>query len=89
MNTALNIRDVGAEIKTALIARAEAEGKPMTEIAKTILADALGIQPETPAARWKRENAAGIAAYNERAATDLHKLHALSAVPIPKFDDDE
>ncbi len=89
MNTALNIRDVGAEIKTALIARAEAEGKPMAEIAKTILADALGVQPETPAARWKRENAAGIAAYNKRSRDISRRMQAISAVPIPQFGDEE
>lgn len=85
MNTALNIRDVGPEIKAALAERAEAEGKPMAEIAKGILSEALGVVPETPAERWKRENAEAIAAYNARSETVMQRMHALSASPIPTF----
>ena len=85
MNTALNIRDVGPEIKAALAERSEAEGRPMAEIAKDILSEALSVEPESPADRWKRENAEAIAAYNDRSETVLRRVHALSAVPIPQF----
>ena len=53
MNTALDIRDVGPEIKVALAERAEVEGRPMAEIAKSILSEALGIVPESPGQLWK------------------------------------
>jgi len=85
MNTALNIRDVGPEIKAALAKRSEAEGKPMAEIAKGILSEALGVVPESPAERWKRENADAIAAYNARSETVIERMHALSVSPIPTF----
>ena len=85
MNTALNIRDVGLEIKAALAERSEAEGKPMAEIAKSILSEALGVVPESPGQRWRRENAEAIVAYNERLETVMQRMHALSASPVPKF----
>lgn len=85
MNTALNIRDVGPEIKAALAKRSQAEGKPMAEIAKAILSEALGVVPESPEERWKRENAEAIAAYNARSETVMERMHALSASPIPTF----
>jgi|GEM_PF-2515656 len=85
MNTALNIRDVGPEIKTALAERASREGKPMSEVAKEILSDALSVQPETPAEKWKRENADAIASYNARTDEVLERVYAVSAVPIPRF----
>jgi len=88
MNTALNIRDVGPEIKEALAERSKAEGKPMAEIAKGILSEALGVKPDSPAKRWKRENAEGIAAYNARAETGLQRVHVLSVVAVPNFGDD-
>lgn len=88
MNTALNIRDVGPEIKAALKKRAEDEGRPMTELARDLLADALGVVPETPEQKWRRENADGLAALDRRAVTNLERLHALSAVPIPDFGND-
>jgi len=88
MNTALNIRDVGPEIKAALAERSEAEGKSMAEIAKGILSEALGVKPDSPAKCWKRENAEGIAAYNARSETVLQRVQALSAVAVPQFGDD-
>jgi plasmid stability protein len=89
MNTALNIRDVGQEIKAALAMRAKAEGRPMAEVAKAILAEALAVTPETPADVWKRENAEGIVAYNRRAEEGLRRAYAISAVPMPQFSDDQ
>jgi len=87
MNTALNIRDVGPEIKTALKKRADDEGRPMAELARDLLAEALGVVPETPEEKWRRENAEGLAALDRRSATNLEQLHALSAVPVPDFGD--
>ncbi len=88
MNTALNIRNVGPELKTALAKRAKQEGKPMSTLAKEILLDAMNVRPETPEERWRRENAAAIAAYNARTDETLEKLYKMSAVPIPRFDDE-
>ena len=88
MNTALNIRDVGPEIKAALAARSEAEGKPMAEIAKAILSEALGVEAELPADRWKRKNRDAIAAYNARSETVLQQVQTLSAASVPQFTDD-
>lgn len=88
MNTALNIRDVGPEIKAALAARSEAEGKSMAEIAKAILSEALDVGSEPPADRWKRKNSEAIAAYNARSETVLRKVQALSAASVPHFEAD-
>lgn len=87
MNTALNIRDVGPELKTALKARAAAEGRPMADLARDLLAEALGVVPDTPEAAWRRENAPGLAALDRRSIANLDALHALSAVPMPDFED--
>ena len=88
MNTALNIRDVGPEIKEALQARAREEGRPMAALARDLLAQSLGVVPETPQDAWRRENANAIAAYNARAGETLARVHAMSAAPIPDFGDD-
>ena len=48
MNTALNIRDVGPKIKEALQARAREEGRSMAALARDLLAQSLGVVPETP-----------------------------------------
>jgi plasmid stability protein len=45
MNTALNIRDIGPELKAALAARSKAEGRSMAEVAKDILAKDLCAEP--------------------------------------------
>jgi len=89
MNTALDIRGVGPEIKAALAECADVDGKPMAEIAKSILSEALGVVSESPAERWKRENADAIAAYNDRSKTVMQRMRALSASPIPKFAADQ
>lgn len=85
MNTALNIRNVGPEIKAALSKRAKEEGRPMADVARGLLAEALGVEPETPETRWKRENAEGLEALNRRSLATLGRLEALSAVPFPSF----
>lgn len=85
MNTALNIRNVGPEIKAALKERAEQEGRPMADLARDLLAESLGVVPETPEATWRRENASGLAALDRRSLANLDRLHALSAVPVPDF----
>jgi len=88
MNTALNIRDVGPEIKAALMKRAEDEGRPMTELARDLLAEALGVVMETPEQKWRRENAEGLLALDRRSTANLEQLHVLSAVPVPDFGKD-
>ena len=88
MNTALNIRDVGPEIKAALAQRSEAEGKPMAEIVKAILSEALGVGDEHPADRWKRANKNAIAAYNARSETVLKQVQSLSVASVPQFTED-
>ena len=85
MNTALNIRDVGPEIKEALRRRASEEGRPMADLARDLLAEALGVVPDTPETRWKRENAAGLEALNRRSLANAARLSALSGVPVPDF----
>jgi post-segregation antitoxin (ccd killing protein) len=89
MNTALNIRDIGKPVKAALAARAKAEGVAMSDLARDLLADALGVEPETPAQQWKREHADGLAAMDRRAEARFERVRALSDVPYPVFDGEE
>ncbi len=87
MNTALNIRSVGPEIKAALQARAKSEGRPMSDIARDLLADALGVKPEHPMEKWKRENADALNAMDRRIEGMYDELSKHSAVPFHHPDD--
>lgn len=89
MKTVLTIDDFDPRLEAALAERAQAEGKPMAEIAKAILSDALDPRPKPSNEAWKRANEEAIAAYNRRFDTVLEKVHALSAAPIPQFKADQ
>ncbi len=88
MNTALNIRNVGAPLKAALAARAKELGIPMSDLARNLLAEELGVKQETPAEKWRRENAAGLAAHDARAQSTYERNRAMSVHPMPAWSDE-
>ena len=89
MKIVLDIRAAGPDVEAALEKRAAVEARPIEDVARDILRQALCTSLKASEDLWKSENEAALKAYDRRCEERYERLRNLSAIPVPTFAESE